>query len=73
MRLLFSLPCPVTIRTFFLPGAHLPPGMDTALSACEVAAEPTAVAKAFQGNATVLATDAVVIAYSFVVFTWIHS
>jgi hypothetical protein len=68
-----SLACPVTIRTFLFTGAYLPPGMDTVLSAAEIAAKPPAVAKAFQGNAAVLTADAVVIAYTFVVFTGSHS
>jgi hypothetical protein len=47
--------------------------MDTALSACEVAAEPTTIAIAFEDYPAVLATNAVVIADTFVVFAWIHS
>ena len=73
IRFLLSLPCPLTIRTFFFASAHLPPDMDTSFSAREVAAEPTAVAKAFQGYAAVLAADPVVIAYPFGVFTYLHT
>ena len=62
-------PCRVTIETFFFPGADLAPSMDTALLAGKVTAEPPTVPKAFQANAAVPATDAVIIAYSFGMFT----
>ena len=70
---LFPLPCPVTIITFFLPRAYLPPDVQTLLPACEVAAEPTTVPIAFEDYAAVLTTDPVVIAYPFIVFAWHHS
>jgi hypothetical protein len=63
----------VTIQALFFAGAHFAPSMDTLFPAGEITAKPAAVAKAFQGNAAVLATDAVVIADSFGVFAWHHS
>ncbi len=72
IRFPFSLPCPVTIETFFFPGAHLIPGMDTLFPADQITAEPAAVAKAFQDNAAILTADAVVVADSFGVVTKLH-
>ena len=63
----------MTIQTFLFAGADFPPGMDTVLPAGEVATQPSAVAKAFQGEAAVLAADAVIVADPFGVVTYLHS
>jgi hypothetical protein len=73
IRFLCSLPCSVTIQTFFFPGAHLPPGMNTAFISLQITAEPPTVSIPFESYAAVSATDTVIIADPFIVFAQVHS
>jgi hypothetical protein len=47
--------------------------MDTLFPAGEITAKPPAIAEALKSNAAVLTADAVVVADSFGVFTYLHS
>jgi hypothetical protein len=63
----------MTVETFIFAGTHRKPSMNAGLSAGELTAQPATVAKALQGKAAVLTADAVIIAYPFDVFTYLHT
>jgi hypothetical protein len=72
IRFPFPLPRHVTIRAFFFPGAHLPPGMYAGHPFALITDKPPAVAKALKSYPALPTADAVVVAYPFGMFTEIH-
>jgi hypothetical protein len=59
----------MTVHTFFFLCADLPPYMNTSLISFQIASKPSAIPIPFQYLFAILTGYAVVIAYSFLVFT----